>query len=209
MGRYLRWSVVVVGVGVRWSCRLLWFAVVRLGFSAIYYCRGQWSVALGQPIYLRGSRPQRAAAARPPHCRVLQELVPFDIIGELRRTRRLFASSTPKMRSPAANSASINPAASPQSFFLGVLPSPSCPCRAATPAGVCAAQPSRASLVDPNAPSTTPCRSVVVLHGRPTEGGGPPRIAKYITSTIFTHGEGNFSELACQSCQNAQYRARA
>ena len=79
------------------------------------YCRGQVSVALGQPIYLRGSRPQRAAAARPPHCpprRVLQELVPFDIIGELRRTRRLFASSTPKMRSPAANSASINPAAS-------------------------------------------------------------------------------------------------
>ena len=37
MGRYLRWSVVVVGVGVRWSCRLLWFEfeVVRLGFSAI------------------------------------------------------------------------------------------------------------------------------------------------------------------------------
>eukprot|EP00964_Phaeocystis_antarctica_P015894 scaffold8798_cov101-Phaeocystis_antarctica.AAC.1 len=28
------------------------------------YCRGQVSVALGQPIYLRGSRPQRAAAAR-------------------------------------------------------------------------------------------------------------------------------------------------
>ena len=88
------------------------------------YCRGQVSVALGQPIYLRGSRPQRAAAARPPHCpprRVLQELVPFDIIGELRRTRRLFASSTPKMRSPAANSASINPAASPQSIPLGVV----------------------------------------------------------------------------------------
>ena len=31
---------------------------------------------------------------------------------------------------------------------------------------------------------TTPCRSVVVLPGRPTEGGGPPRIAKYITFTI-------------------------
>ena len=29
----------------------------------------------------------------------------------------------------------------------------------------------------PNAPSTTPCRSVVVLHGR--EGGGCPHIAKY------------------------------
>ena len=68
MGRYLRWSVVVVGVGVRWSCRLLWFAVVRLGFSAIYYCRGQWSVALGQPIYLRGSRPQRAAAGLQTNC---------------------------------------------------------------------------------------------------------------------------------------------
>ena len=27
--------MVVVGVGVRWSCRLLWFEVVRLGFSAI------------------------------------------------------------------------------------------------------------------------------------------------------------------------------
>eukprot|EP00964_Phaeocystis_antarctica_P015677 scaffold8679_cov98-Phaeocystis_antarctica.AAC.3 len=76
------------------------------------------------------------------------------------------------MRSPAANSASINPAASPQSSPLGFVPSPSCPSRAATPAGVCAAEPSPASLADPNAPSTTPCRSVVVLHGRPTEGGG-------------------------------------
>eukprot|EP00964_Phaeocystis_antarctica_P074842 scaffold46091_cov92-Phaeocystis_antarctica.AAC.6 len=66
------------------------------------------------------------------------------------------------MRSPAANSASINPAASPQSSPLGVVPSPSCPSRAATPAGVCAAEPSPASLADPNAPSTTPCRSVVV-----------------------------------------------
>eukprot|EP00964_Phaeocystis_antarctica_P017782 scaffold9852_cov73-Phaeocystis_antarctica.AAC.3 len=85
------------------------------------------------------------------------------------------------MRSPAANSASINPAASPQSFPLGVVPSPSCPSRAATPAVVCAAEPSRASLAGPNVPSTTPCRSVVVLHGWPTEGGVPPRIAKYIT----------------------------
>ena len=63
-------------------------------------------------------------------------------------------------------------------FHLAV-PTLSCPSRAATPAGVCAAEPSRASLAGPNAPSTTPCRSVVVLHGRPTEGGGPPRIAKY------------------------------
>ena len=99
-----------------WQCRCVLGVGVRLcALSFTPYCRGQVSVALGQPIYLRGSRPQRAAAARPPHCpprRVLQELVPFDIIGELRRTRRLFASSTPKMRSPAANSASINPAAS-------------------------------------------------------------------------------------------------
>ena len=165
-----------------WQCRCMLAVGVRLcALSFTPYCRGQVSVALGQPIYLRGSRPQRAAAARPPHCpprRVLQELVPFDIIGELRRTRRLFASSTPKMRSPAANSASINPAASPQSIPLGVVPSPSCPSREATPAVVCAAEPSRPSLPCPNVPSTTPCRSVVVLHGRPTEGGAPPRIAK-------------------------------
>eukprot|EP00964_Phaeocystis_antarctica_P052886 scaffold30992_cov59-Phaeocystis_antarctica.AAC.2 len=165
-------------VPVKFECRCMLGVGVR---CLVCFCRGQLSVALGQPIYLRGSRPQRAAAARPPHCsssRVLPELVPLDIIGELRRTRRLFASRTAKMRSPAANSASINPAASPQSIPLGVVPSPSCPSRAATPAGVCAAEPPRASLAGPNAPSTTPCRSVVVLRGRPTEGGGPPRIAK-------------------------------
>eukprot|EP00964_Phaeocystis_antarctica_P089691 scaffold57280_cov61-Phaeocystis_antarctica.AAC.1 len=81
------------------------------------------------------------------------------------------------MRSPAANSASINPAASPQSF-PHVVPNPSCPSRAATPPGVCAAEPSRASLAGPNAPSTTPCRSIVVLPGRPTEGSGPRIFAR-------------------------------
>eukprot|EP00964_Phaeocystis_antarctica_P095644 scaffold62084_cov103-Phaeocystis_antarctica.AAC.1 len=61
-------------------------------------------------------------------------------------------------------------------FPLGVVPTPSflsiSSSNATEPAGVCAAEPSRASLAGPNAPSTTPCRSVVVLHGRPTEGGG-------------------------------------
>ena len=103
-----------VGVGVR--CLVCCGGLRLCAWSFRPYCRGQRSVALGQPIYLRGSRPQRAAAARPSHWSssigVLQELVPLDIIGEWRRTRRLFASRTPKMRSPAANSASINPAAS-------------------------------------------------------------------------------------------------
>eukprot|EP00964_Phaeocystis_antarctica_P112772 scaffold76881_cov36-Phaeocystis_antarctica.AAC.1 len=35
---------------------LRWFEVVCLVFRP--YCRGQRSVALGQPIYLRGSRPR-------------------------------------------------------------------------------------------------------------------------------------------------------
>ena len=155
-----------------WQCRCMLGVGVRLcALSFTPYCRGQVSVALGQPIYLRGSRPQRAAAARPPHlsssmcCKNLFHLTSSSASGDVLAD---YSHRGP----PAANSASINPAAScTRPFPLGCA-TPSCPSRAATPAEAYAAEPSRASLAGPNAPSTTPCRSVVVLHGRPTDGGG-------------------------------------
>ena len=73
------------------------------------------------------------------------------------------------MHSSAAHSASITPAASCTSARTAGCASGSAPSRAATAVEACDVETSRTPLAGPNAPSTSPWRSVFVQHGRPAE----------------------------------------
>eukprot|EP00964_Phaeocystis_antarctica_P004102 scaffold2204_cov63-Phaeocystis_antarctica.AAC.2 len=73
------------------------------------------------------------------------------------------------MHSSAAQSASIAPAATCTCTRTAGCATCSAPSRAATAIEVCDAETSRTSSAGPNAPSTSPWRSVFVQHGRPAE----------------------------------------
>ena len=73
------------------------------------------------------------------------------------------------MHSSAAQSTSIVPAATCTCTRTAGCATCSAPSRAATAVEVCDVETSRTSSAGPNAPSTSPRRSVFVQHGRPAQ----------------------------------------
>ena len=180
MGDVRGGSVAVCGDGRAVSCMYRWFEVVCLVFSAMLprptEC-GTWPTNILARLETPTSSSSPAASLVPPDdcCRNLFHLTSSasgDVLADYshRGRRRCVHQLLSRPRSTRQQVADIH-------CQCCVVRTPSCPSRAATPPGVCAAEPSRASLAGPNAPSTTPCRSIVVLPGRPTEGSGP-RIVK-------------------------------